>query len=100
METTIEVSPSSAPTTIGVLHLLAFGQSKGHSTTTRRRHRRVPSRETGSLCGSGAAGSITICPIDDVGQGLPVQIGAQVVAEEVDPPMLPPVAAAGDMRGD
>src|ERR1700720_2834866 len=29
--------------------------------------------------------SITICPIDDVGQGPPVQIGAQIVAEEVDP---------------
>src|SRR6266705_3656727 len=44
--------------------------------------------------------SITICPIDDVGQGPPVQIGAQIVAEEVDPPMLTHVTAARDMRGD
>ncbi len=44
--------------------------------------------------------SITICPIDDVGQGPPVQIGAQIVAEEGDPPMLTHVTAARDMRGD
>src|SRR2546426_400800 len=44
--------------------------------------------------------SITICPIDDVGQGPPVQIGAQIVAEQVDPPMLTHVTAARDMRGD
>src|SRR5438128_5124236 len=44
--------------------------------------------------------SITIRPIDDIGQGTPVQIGAQVVAEEVDPPMLTHVTAARDMRGD
>src|SRR2546426_10413507 len=44
--------------------------------------------------------SITICPIDNVGQGPPVQIGAQIVAEEVDPPMLTYVTAARNMRGD
>src|SRR5439155_10437570 len=44
--------------------------------------------------------SITICPIDDVGQGPPVQIGAQIVAEQVDPSMLTHVTAARDMRGD
>src|SRR5260370_36300298 len=45
--------------------------------------------------------SITICPIDNVGQGPPVQIGAQIVAEEVDPPMPTHViTAARDMRGD
>jgi hypothetical protein len=44
--------------------------------------------------------SITICPIDDVGQGPPVQIGALVVAEEVDPPMLTHVTAGRDMGGD
>src|SRR2546425_1333911 len=44
--------------------------------------------------------SIAIRPIDDIGQGTPVQIGAQVVAEEVDPPMLTHVTAARDMRGD
>src|SRR2546426_7379961 len=44
--------------------------------------------------------SITICPIDNVGQGPPVQIGAQIIAEEVDPPMLTHVTAARDTRGD
>src|SRR3989442_15321559 len=44
--------------------------------------------------------SITIRPIDDIGQGTPVQIGAQIVAEEADPPMLTHVTAARDVRGD
>ena len=44
--------------------------------------------------------SITICPIDDVGQGPAVQIGPQIVAEEVDPPMLTHVTAPRDMWGD
>src|SRR5438105_15952072 len=45
-------------------------------------------------------GSIPIRPIDDVGQGTPVQIGAQIVAEEVDPTVLTHVSAPGDVRGD
>src|SRR5262245_35206935 len=44
--------------------------------------------------------SVTICPVDDVGQGPPIQIGPQVVAEQVDPAMLSDIAAAGDVRGD
>src|SRR5688572_18525301 len=44
--------------------------------------------------------SIPLRPVDDVGQGPPVQISAQIVAEEADPPMLRQVSAAGDVRSD
>src|SRR5712692_10452130 len=50
--------------------------------------------------GRAGRSSITIRPIDDVGQGPPVQIGAQIVAEEVDPPMLTHITAARDMPSD
>src|SRR3989442_13878906 len=70
-----------------------------------------PAANNDGICGAtdrplrpspAAAGhwAITICPIDDVGQGPPGQIGAQMVAEQGDPPMLTHVTAARDMRGD
>src|SRR5262245_45375447 len=44
--------------------------------------------------------SIARGPVDDVGQRPAVEIGAQVLAEEVDAPMLTHVTAVRDVRGD
>src|SRR5262245_57423668 len=70
---------STAPT----MHLASAPAATGHQ------------RDSGEERLSIAGG-----PVDDVGQGPSVEIGAQIVAEEVDAPMLTHVTAARDMWGD